>query len=240
MKNIDTSNVIKNLKQLFGRFGYPESITLDNGPQFNNLEFKDFAKEIGTALNYTTPYSPWQNGMIERNNKTLKSFIQKSLSCGKKWKEELPNFILTRNSTFNSTTGKTPGELFFRRQMRNKIPDVSIFDQNDEDIEEKDTEMKVRGKQKGDIDNKAKDSEIETNDEVFTQRMNKNSKLDSNFGPEIHKVIEKVGKDLVLKSKETGKVSRRNAIHVKRAPQDFSLMEARPKRDIKKPTRFDL
>lgn len=239
MKNIETKSVIIVFAQIFGNFGYPEMITLDNGPQFNNVELKTFADSIGIKLNFTTPYSPWQNGLIERSNKTFKNFIKKVMTDGRSWIKELPEYILTVNSTINVTTGKTPGELFFRRQLRNKIPDISIFDQED-DVLDRDFEKKSLGKEQGDKDNKAKESEIETNDEVYAQRMNKNSKLESNFSPEVHKVIEKCGKDLVLKSNDTGKTSRRNAIHAKKVVPGFELSEQRMKRTIKKPDILDL
>ena len=239
MKNTDTKNVIKTLKELFGRFGYPEVITLDNGPQFNNTELKIYANSIGTQLNFTTPYSPWQNGLIERNNRTFKSFVKRVITEGGCWQDELTTFILMRNSTINTTTGKTPGELFFKRQLRNKIPDIAIFEQ-DEETQERDFTMKYFGKKQADSDNKAKEANIAIDDEVFSQRMNKNSKLESNYTPETHKVIEKCGTDVVLKSNDTGKISRRNVIHIKKKAPEFQLYEDKPKREIKKPEKLDL
>lgn len=239
MKSIDTKHLIKSLQNIFGLFGYPENITLDNGSQFNNGEFKNYAKTIGATLNFTTPYSPWQNGLIERNNKTFKDFVKKTLTAGDNWIEELPCFLLTTNSTANSTTGKTPAELFMKRQLRNKIPDISIFEEQDE-VVERDTEMKSLGKAYADEQNKAKYAQVDTNDEVYAQRMNKSSKMESNFSPEVHKVIDRCGKDLILKSTESGKVSRRNPIHVKKVAEPFQLSEPKLRREIKKPEKLDL
>jgi transposase InsO family protein len=43
----------------------------DNGGEFHGNEFEEFCKKCGIAREKTTPYTPQQNGVAERMNKTL-------------------------------------------------------------------------------------------------------------------------------------------------------------------------
>jgi transposase InsO family protein len=43
----------------------------DNGGEFYGNEFEEFCKKCGIARQNTTPYTPQQNGVAKRMNKTL-------------------------------------------------------------------------------------------------------------------------------------------------------------------------
>ena len=43
----------------------------DRGGEFTSAEFNDFCKEYGIVRHLTAPYSPQQNGVVERRNRTL-------------------------------------------------------------------------------------------------------------------------------------------------------------------------
>lgn len=53
------------------------------------------------------------------------------------------------NSTPHTTTGKTPAELFFGRQFRDKIPSITTLQGNqyNAEVEDRDKEMKEKEKQ---------------------------------------------------------------------------------------------
>ena len=44
LNNPTTRAVVKELKQIFARFGVPDALVTDNGPQFSSAEFAVFAK----------------------------------------------------------------------------------------------------------------------------------------------------------------------------------------------------
>lgn len=71
MKKIDSGETIKRLRTMFARFGFPESITADNGRQFVSDEFKKYCQENNTKLISTTPYWPQMNGEVERQNRSI-------------------------------------------------------------------------------------------------------------------------------------------------------------------------
>ena len=43
----------------------------DNGGEFCSKEFEEFCKKFGISRQKTTPYTPQQNGVAKRMNKTL-------------------------------------------------------------------------------------------------------------------------------------------------------------------------
>lgn len=224
LHNTQTGEIIKELKKDFGLFGIPQSITADNGAQFAGSEFKEFTTNRDIKLNLVAPYSPWQNGLVERMNRPLKEFIRATKLEGKNWADMLDDYTLIRNTSVNATTGKTPAELFFGRKIRNKLPDIEMFKEDDiimeDDLEVHDKLMKERGKCTSDKKNKARRHEIEEGDTVILQKQFKESKLDPNYFGNEHEVIQRKGTELILKIKENDKLIRRNAIHVKKIPKD--------------------
>jgi transposase InsO family protein len=43
----------------------------DDGGEFMSMEFENYCKEFGIDRHKTTSYTPQQNGVVERMNKTL-------------------------------------------------------------------------------------------------------------------------------------------------------------------------
>ena len=43
----------------------------DRGGEFNSIEFRGYCEQLGIKHYTTTPYSPQQNGVVERRNQTV-------------------------------------------------------------------------------------------------------------------------------------------------------------------------
>jgi transposase InsO family protein len=43
----------------------------DNGGEYTSRDFSDFCVEAGIKREYTVPYNPQQNGVVERKNITI-------------------------------------------------------------------------------------------------------------------------------------------------------------------------
>ena len=71
-----TSGVTKALRPLFARYGVPEVVFTDNGPQFDSAEFKEFAKLWGFQHDTSSPGYPQSNGKAENAVKNDKTTIQ--------------------------------------------------------------------------------------------------------------------------------------------------------------------
>ncbi len=48
-----------------------ERVMTDNGPAYHSRPFNEFLSSGGVRHKYTRPYSPWQNGKVERMDQTL-------------------------------------------------------------------------------------------------------------------------------------------------------------------------
>lgn len=72
-----------------------ERVMTDNGPAYRSGEFNALLEAAGARHIYTRPYSPWQNGKVERMNRT----IAQEWQYGRAWESEaeradaLPAFI---------------------------------------------------------------------------------------------------------------------------------------------------
>eukprot|EP00253_Pinus_taeda_P029270 PITA_29270 len=55
-------------------------LRIDNSGEFFSKEFEEFCKKCGIAREKTTPYTPQQNGVAERMNKTLMERERRMLS----------------------------------------------------------------------------------------------------------------------------------------------------------------
>jgi putative transposase len=59
------------VKATWNTYGIPELIVVDNGPEFHSRDFEDACLQLGTAVLYSPPKTPWYKGSIERYFGTL-------------------------------------------------------------------------------------------------------------------------------------------------------------------------
>ena len=97
-----------------------KKLRVDGGGEFINKEFKKFLLDSGIQLDVTTPYSPSQNGIAERLNRTLVKHARAMLHA-----HNLPYFLWTeavayatylknRSPTRAIKDFKTPDEVFWK------------------------------------------------------------------------------------------------------------------------------
>ena len=103
----------------FATLGLPEELVTDNGPSFTSEEFAKFQRMNGIKHITTAPYHPGSNGLAERTVQTIKRGL-KMISQGS-WEHRLARFLLTYRTTPHSTTGVSPSELMFGRQLRTRM-----------------------------------------------------------------------------------------------------------------------
>jgi transposase InsO family protein len=72
------TTVINILKQHFARLGIPKEFMSDNGPEFANHEFRNFAKEYNFRHVTSLPRYLQSNGMAERAVQTIKNLFRKA------------------------------------------------------------------------------------------------------------------------------------------------------------------
>ncbi len=93
-----TANAI--VSEWVTRYGTPDQIHADQGPNFESRLFHELCKASGVKKTHTTPYPPQGNGQTERTNQSLlsllKSFIDQAKHC---WDELLPQCLMAYRCT---------------------------------------------------------------------------------------------------------------------------------------------
>ncbi|GKE86137.1 retrovirus-related pol polyprotein from transposon TNT 1-94, partial [Tanacetum coccineum] len=99
----------------------------DNGTEFRNHKLEIFCYENGICHNFSSPYTPKQNGVAERKNRTLieaaKTMLNGPVPSKNFWTEAVRIACYTQNrSIIVKRHDKTPYEIF-----RERIPDIRYF-----------------------------------------------------------------------------------------------------------------
>lgn len=79
MNFTDAERVIRELKVTFGMFDDPEVVVADNGPPFQSKSFRDFLEDRDIKFINSPRYHPQSNGLAERNVRTVKTYLKKTL-----------------------------------------------------------------------------------------------------------------------------------------------------------------
>ncbi|KAL6621206.1 hypothetical protein ACP70R_033638 [Stipagrostis hirtigluma subsp. patula] len=97
------------------------TIRTDNGGEFTSTEFARHCEDSGVQRQFTVPYSPQQNGVVERRNQTVVAMARALLKQRKLpaiyWGEAVTTavYLLNRTPT-KSLEGKTPYEAWHGRK----------------------------------------------------------------------------------------------------------------------------
>ncbi|XP_062706679.1 uncharacterized protein K02A2.6-like isoform X1 [Aedes albopictus] len=218
LRKITATETIDRLESIFTRLGYPRTITLDNGRQFVSTEFEQYCKQRGIVLNRTTPYWPQENGLVERQNRSLVKRLKISQALKQDWKRDILTYLSMYYSTPHSTTGKTPSELMYGRNVRTKLPSLADLGTAvpSTDYRDRDHQAKEKGKIAEDHRRGAKPSSLEIGDKVHIKRTIPGNKLSSTFNSDVLTVTAKRGPRTTIQNDETGKVYERNSSHLKK------------------------
>ena len=82
MSTTTVPKTIEALRQMFAKYGLPDQVVSDNGPQFTSTEFETFTKRNGIKHTRSAPYHPSTNGLAERFVQSLKQGLKASLNTG--------------------------------------------------------------------------------------------------------------------------------------------------------------
>ena len=94
------------------RFGAPKEIHVDCGKTVESKKISEMTKSLGIKLCFSSPYHLNTNGIVERQFRTIREYINTSLRERKKtdWAEILPEIEFTMNATIQkSNTIKLKG-----------------------------------------------------------------------------------------------------------------------------------
>ncbi|WVZ93799.1 hypothetical protein U9M48_039754 [Paspalum notatum var. saurae] len=96
------------------------AIRSDNGGEFRNSGFENFCRDLGLEHQFSSPYTPRQNGVVERKNRTLvemaRTMLDEHRTPRRFWAEAVNTACYIANRIFlRAFLGKTSYELRFGR-----------------------------------------------------------------------------------------------------------------------------
>eukprot|EP00731_Ephydatia_muelleri_P017386 Em0010g484a len=127
MKDMEAQTVACILvNEFICRLGVPDTIHTDQGRNFESKLIKELCQMLGIKKTRTTPYHPQSDGMVERFNRTLLNML--SIAVGEdemSWDLQLPLLLLAYRTSVHDTTGTSPFELMYGREVR--LPEDIMF-----------------------------------------------------------------------------------------------------------------
>ena len=121
MSTTTATKTVNVLREIFARYGLPQQLVSDNGPQFVAEEFSLFLKLNGVKHIRCAPYHPASNGAVERMVQTMKQSLKAGLSQGVPVEQGLMKFLLQYRITPHAVTGASPSSLFLGRTIRTRL-----------------------------------------------------------------------------------------------------------------------
>ena len=118
LSRLNTSAVTRELSELFARYGAPDVIVSDNGPQFASAEFQEFCATWGVDAVTSSPRYARSNGKAESAVKIVKSLFEK---CHDADRDEFVALCEQRN-TPTEGLGSSPAQRFLGRRCRTLLP----------------------------------------------------------------------------------------------------------------------
>ena len=113
-----TGTVGRALKIMFARYGVPDVLVSDNGPQFASAEFAEFAHKWGFDHVTSSPHYPQSNGKAENAVKTVKRLFTK---CKESKTSEFLALLDWRN-TPTEGIGSSPAQRFLGCRCKTLLP----------------------------------------------------------------------------------------------------------------------
>lgn len=121
-KSITAASTIALMDDVFATFGVPLMIVSDNGSNFTSAEFNNFLTRVGVKYHkYTAPYHPSTNGQAERNVQTIKNALKAMCTTRDTLRENINEFLRQYRNAPHYSTGQSPAQLLFGRQLRTRI-----------------------------------------------------------------------------------------------------------------------
>ena len=116
-----SGTIISVLKTVFSRYGIPEQLISDNGPQFASREMKMFSASYGFEHVTSSPHYPQGNGQAERAVQTTKRLLSSGADPALS--------LLSYRTTAMPWCGYSPAELLMGRRLRTQVPKLpnSLF-----------------------------------------------------------------------------------------------------------------
>ena len=120
IRNQEATTVADKLvNEFFFRYSPPQQLHSDQGRNFESEVIMEICRLLGISKSRTTPYHPQSDGLVERFNRTLLNMLATAVRDKPfEWEKHLRRLCLAYNTSVHPTTGYSPFQLMFGRQVR--------------------------------------------------------------------------------------------------------------------------
>ena len=118
LRKTTATTVITKLKNHFARYGIPEQLVSDNGPQFSCAEFAQFLQHWDCEHTPSSPGNSQANGKAEAAVKVAKNLIHKAVRA----KSDIYMALLDFRNTPSPGYESSPAQRTFGRRCRTMLP----------------------------------------------------------------------------------------------------------------------
>jgi len=229
LPNSRSSTVITKLKNHFARYGCPERLISDNGPQFYSEEFAEFAKQWDFVHRTSSPGHSKANGKAESAVKTAKRLLRKAIDA----KTDPYLAFLDYRNTPTQGMESSPAQRLMNRRTRTLLPMTKQLLQPRVVFPEKDVkDLKRRQEQQARYYNRnAKDlPPLEEGDSVRMKPFQLGKKTWKKAT-----VSERLDERSYIVETPDGDTYRRNRCHLKKSPAetpDSTTVTAPPEQPV--------
>ena len=115
-------------REVFSKFGVPQSIVSDNDVLFDSKIYTEAAKRFGITLKKTTPYHPQADGQAERAIQLVIDMLRKYSDRSRDWCMMLPYLAHVINTTPSRATKLSPFKIAFGYNPRRVTPNTLVKD----------------------------------------------------------------------------------------------------------------
>ena len=183
----------------------------------SKAEFAEYAKTQGFRHRKITPLHIEANREAERFVKTLQKFMTTTTVEGNSWRMLLPDFLRVYQSTPYTATSRSPSsQLFGGREIRGKIPQFILSNEEDPKVRKRDALAKQKMKMYADKTTNLKPSPVQ-GDTVLLRQQRKN-KLSTPFEGIPYTVFQKKGSMVTAERITDGRMVTGNTKDFKSCP----------------------
>jgi len=123
------------LRMVIARFGAPEELSSDGGPEFTSKETEDFYTRWGIRHRLSSAYFPQSNGRAEVAVRITKRLLAENVDAnGSLNTDNMVRALLQQRNTPDRDCNLSPAEVLFGKTLRDTMPQMSksvqIFENN--------------------------------------------------------------------------------------------------------------
>ena len=118
LKSMTAKHVASHFSQVFGEYGWPDTLLTDNGPCYASHEFKQLMADMSVNHITSSPHYPQSNGLAEKYVQIVKNLFIKAHEEGTDYQKGL---MIYRNTPLDDSM-LSPMQILQGRAARSDLP----------------------------------------------------------------------------------------------------------------------